>query len=150
MQDQYFEHPILDDQQMANLKIQPGDYQFEVFDAELKQSKSGNMMIELKIRVWDNNGKIHNMFDFLVALESMAYKIKQFWESVGHPDKYKEKNLVTDYVGKCGTCKVSPQKNQMNGSMDNKITSYLKPAEGSVDKLKTLDLDSVTDDDIPF
>lgn len=148
MNDDFFEHPILDEQQMADLKIQPGEYPFTVIESKLKISQSGNSMILLKMQVFDARGKAHIMTDFLIALDIMSYKIKHFWESVGEPERYKTKNRVSDYENKSGYCRVAPQKNKQRGGLvENRIVDYILKEE---EEILSRDNSLIEDDDIPF
>lgn len=153
MQDdfEFFEHPILNDQQMADLKIKPGEYPMEVFEAKSMVASTGNKMLMLKMKVFDDNGRTHTMTDFLVAVETMAYKIKHFWESVGFPDRYNHKNKSTDYTGRKGYVSVKPQKNK-HGLLENKIVDYIlnKETKENVATANENLTNSSLEDDLPF
>src|SRR5260221_9645948 len=103
--DDYFDHAILSDEEIESLRkrLLAGEYPFEVIKAEKKLSKSsGNPMIELTLKIWDQEGNEFKQFDWITNSPKMAWKTKHFWESVGLPEKYNTKNLVSDYENKCG------------------------------------------------
>jgi hypothetical protein len=144
-----FDHPILDDQQMADLKIQPGEYPFECIDVVPRVAKSGNKMLQLKLKLFDKHRE-YIMVDFLVATENMSYKIKHFWESVGKPANYGKQNYWQEYLHQCGYCSVRPQKNKDTGQTENRIVDYIV-GDFEVAKPKN-NQDNVEkfEDDIPF
>ena len=47
-----------------------GEYDFEIVSSIEKLSQSGNEMIELKVKIFDEDGKSITLFDYL--LESVA------------------------------------------------------------------------------
>jgi hypothetical protein len=77
--------------------FQPGSYIAEVFKAEEKTSKSGNEMIELQLKVYSKDlSESRLVFDYLVDIKSMAYKIKHFCDSCGITKIYESGKLSAD------------------------------------------------------
>lgn len=137
--------------------ITPGIYSFEVIEATNKFSKAGNEMIELKLKVWDDNGRERIIFDYL--LESMAHKLRHFCEATDLLSKY-EMGVIDDMdcVGKSGLVDLIIQKGtqKLDGSYysdRNSVKDYLikegfnKP---STPKLSIASNGDIIDDDIPF
>ena len=93
--------PLSEEEIKESNLFEPGIYNFEVLEALDKISKSGNEMIELKIKIWDNNGKEKIIYDYL--LEMMKFKLKHFSECVSLEDKYNDGGInANDCIGKSG------------------------------------------------
>ena len=60
-----------------------GVYDFEIVKAEDRESKSGNEMIALSLRVYGSGGESHFVNDYLVAIPNMKWKMKQIVEATG-------------------------------------------------------------------
>lgn len=147
-----FEFPPLSD-------IEPGVYDFQVLKAEQKRSKSGNQMIELTLAVWDANGVQRHIFDYLVSMPSMVYKIKHFCDTVGLTKEYLAGCLnVNDCVDKCGKAEIIIQKGNQkpDGSYypdKNAVKDYVVTDKDAVkaDLVKPNNNGSeFKDDDLPF
>lgn len=130
-----------------------GPYDFEVVSAIEKQSKSGNDMTELAVKVYDAEGKSRIMNDWLVESPGMAYKTRHFAESTGLLKEYEKGELPTnDLPGKTGRCQLGIEKGkQIPGSEDfypdkNKIQDYLPRTGKLIASVDTTDLD----DEVPF
>lgn len=122
-----------------------GIYSFEIANAENKVSKSGNDMIQLKIKVYDNDGNFRFVDDYL--LESMAYKLRHAAVVCGLGDKYESGSLdAFDFVGKTGSLKLTVQKDKKGEYPDkNVVKDYVIPKDESETVSKTLQ-----DDEIPW
>lgn len=112
----------------ANL-IEPGIYDFEVMTAINKKSKSGDDMIELRLKVWDKDGKERTIFDFLT--EKMLHKVKHFSDVAKLSDKYESGNLdAFDCIGKSGKAKIGIQKDKTGEYPDkNTVKDYVSDEE---------------------
>lgn len=101
------------DEELAVMGLVPeGQYQFEVINAEDTQSKSGNDMIKLQIKIWDGEGLSHTVFDYL--LEAMPKKLKHFAKHLGLITKYESGELLADdCIGKCGTLDLTIQEDKL-------------------------------------
>jgi hypothetical protein len=106
-----------------------GPYSFEIFKAEERQSKAGNDMIYLKVGVFDDDGRIHYVDDYL--MESISYKLRHAAEVCGLLDDYEQGQLnAGDFVNKTGQCKVGIEKDKNNQYPDkNRIVDYLRPVD---------------------
>lgn len=126
--------------------IQPGIYDFEVWNANDKTSKSGNEMIELKLKIWDHSGQERIIFDYL--LEVMAFKLKHFADTTGLSKKYEEGIIsALDCIGKCGKLDLIIQKDKSGQYADkNTVKDYIVEAKST----DTPGEDKIFDDEIPF
>ena len=107
--------------------IPAGNYPFEVVIAEEKQSKAGNDMIALKLRVYHGERALC-VNDWL--MESMGFKLRHFCEETGLLDKYEAGTLrADDCDGKSGfvTLKVEPKKGDF--AAKNAVKDYCKAKE---------------------
>ena len=144
--------PKTDDEINALNLIEPGIYDFEVMDAKDKTSKSGNEMIELRLKVWDKNGLEHHIYDYL--LEALAFKLKHFSKVSGLLVKYEHGTIfATDCIGKSGKVEVIIQKGQPNPnggvySDKNSIKDYIESSMPS--SAVTKPKDDFIDSELPF
>jgi hypothetical protein len=100
-----------------------GDYPFTVEKALLKESKQGNPMIEIWLRLPQGALAI----DQLVFVQSCAWTIDQFRISIGEiivPDEEVDIQPA-DLLGATGTAHVIVE--TWEGKKRNKIGSYLEP-----------------------
>jgi hypothetical protein len=108
--------------------LKPGPAEFMVTEAKEDTSKSsGNPMIKLTVKVWDDDGREGTVFDYL--LESVQWKLAAFFESIGRPELYESGELdPVVLVGLTGRCKLQTQKDSTGKYADQtKIVDYLKP-----------------------
>jgi hypothetical protein len=126
------------DEEIARENLWPaGEYSFEILEAADKTSKSGNEMIEMKVKVINDDGGFILVNDYL--LESIAYKLKHAAEACGLLEQYSTGSLVShDFIGKTGMLKLKIQKGKPkdDGSGDvypdrNAIGDYVKPKSGN-------------------
>jgi hypothetical protein len=121
-----------------------GEYDFLVHEAEDTQSKKGNDMAVVKLLIDGPSGEI-KIVDYLVAIDSMAYKIRHFAESVGLLAEYEKGEMPAEImVGKTGKCKlvVAPAKDGYRAK--NTVSDYLSASNPGAPKAE------VIDDEIPF
>lgn len=137
------------DEQIASSGLLPnGVYDFEIAAAEDKISSKGNEMIEVSLNVYDSDGGIRKIRDWIMP--QMAKKFKHFHNATGMMTKYESGSLVaSDVIGKTGKCMVKTDSYVNKDGLDmmaNKIDDYVKRENllpGDIPK-------SVKDDDIPF
>lgn len=132
-----------------------GLYDFEVLTAIETQSKVGNDMIEMEVRVFDTEGKGRTFKDWLVSSESTAFKVRHFAAATGLLPQYERGELKAfDCVNKTGRCQIGVEYGkQIPGSNDkypdkNKIQDYA-PDTGKLiaSAVSAADLE---DSEIPF
>ncbi len=118
--------PMSDEQLAVVNLIEKGKYQFEVTNAEDTQSKSGNDMIKLTLTVWDNEGRQHTVFDYL--LEAFPKKLKHFAKHLGLITKYEAGELLADdCIGKCGTLDLTIQEDKLRKYPPrNSVADYIE------------------------
>lgn len=142
--------------QSANL-WPDGEYDFEVRDATEKESSQGNEMTELEVWIYDQSGGRRLVFDYLVATEKSAWKIRRFAASCGLLPQYDRGTLMAnEMVGRTGKCLVRTRPAKDGYQAKNIIQDYLKaasmarsassPASPSRAKAPAGDID----DEIPF
>lgn len=126
--------------------LEPGEGLFEVIQAIQKTSKSGNNMIEMKLRAWDKNGKEKIIHDYLVNIPELEFKIKHFCESTGMIEKYQQGKFTDiDCVGKTGKLKLIIKKDKTGDYADkNSVADYIK-----TDSFNTSE-NNFINDDLPF
>jgi len=105
-----------------------GEYDFEVREATEKESKSGNDMTELELWIYNKEGDRRLVFDYLVATEKSAWKLRHFAASCGLLPQYEKGILMAnEMVGRTGKCEIGIRKQE--GYPDkNTVRSYVKSA----------------------
>lgn len=100
----YTFNPLTDAEIDAMNLMSKGEYSFEVIKSSRKTSKSGNPMAELQLRVWDDKGVEHYVYDYLVFsnINLNIRKVKHFCESVGLIEEYKKGSIPEELDGKSG------------------------------------------------
>lgn len=131
--------------QAMNLR-QIGEYDFLVVDATDKLSAKGNEMVELKVQMEDSDGRNFTVFDYLVSIDSMAYKVRHFAETTGLIPQYEKGDMAAEYmVGRTGRCKLGVQPAKGAYPSKNIISDYV--GTGAAEPVKQL---QDVDDEIPF
>lgn len=132
--------------QTMNLR-EAGEYDFEVVDAEEKQSKSGNEMVELKVKCEGADGRPFTIFDYLVSTDGMAYKVRNFAKATGLLAEYEKGDMAAEYMlGRTGKCKVAVQPAKGGYPAKNVIADYI----GIGDAAPASKTPALVDDEIPF
>lgn len=145
--------PKTEQELQAMSLVEPGQYPFEVVEALDQVAKSGNEMIKLKLKIWDNAGRERVIFDYV--LEAMAFKLRHFCDATGLTQKYEAGELTaSDCPGKSGKLDLAlePGKQKPEGgyySDKNSVKDYVK-SEGVVAKPVELKDDFDTSADLPF
>lgn len=126
-----------------------GDYAFEILESEEATDKNGNDMLKLKVKVFKEDGKSQNIFDY-VSGTWMEFKLRHLAEAAGKLIDYEGGELnAYDLVGKTGWCKVGVSVDKSGQYPDkNSINDYYPDGKpnGSTNK-KAVEQD---DSDIPF
>ena len=78
--------------------LSDGDYQGVIKKATCKTSYSGNNMLELEVDIYDENGKVHPIKDFLVFTKSMLWKVIHCTQSSGTFEQYEQKKLTPELL----------------------------------------------------
>ncbi len=104
------------------LLLPRGDYDFEVTEAIEKTSKSGNPMIQVRLKVFHEDS-FRFVTDYL--MEKMAFKLRHFAESVGLLDEYNAGNFnASDLVGASGVVKLEIEPAKGDFSAKNAAKDY--------------------------
>lgn len=142
--------PKTDDEIARENLLEPGVYDFEVVNAFEKVSKSGNEMIELKLKVFTDTGGTRVINDYL--LDAVAYKVKHFAECVGLLDAYNEGLLTAaDCAGRAGKLNLKIQKDKNGQFPDrNGVADYVVEDEPRGNILDRLPQVAAEGDEIPF
>jgi|SRR6185503_2271199 len=134
--------------------VEPGEYSFQVIEALDQVAKSGNEMIKLKMKIWDNMGRERLIFDYV--LEAMAFKLRHFCDATGLTEKYESGELrASDCPGRAGKLELGLEESKPNpnGGMyapKNMVKDYIK-SEGTTAKLTEAIKDEFDNNaDIPF
>lgn len=139
--------PRSEQELQESLVIPKGIYAFEVASAEDAVSKSGNEMIKLQLRIWDAQGKVHFIYDYL--LDSLAFKLRHFAEYTGLIEKYNMGGInAEDCLYKSGSVELMIQEAKDNYPMKNAVKDYVKTDRSA--KVSAPDVPFEDDLDIPF
>jgi hypothetical protein len=125
-----------------------GVYDFEITAGKDKISKAGNEMIELTIKVYDEEGRSRTVFDYL--LESVAYKLKNAARACGVDHLYEGGTLEgSDFEGRTGKLKLGIKPAQNGYPANNSVKDYVvdKSANRAAPKQS---VKADLDDEIPF
>lgn len=140
-----------------SMLMPPGIYDFEVVSANEKQSKAGNDMIELQLRIFPVEGSPRLLKDWLVAGSDLGeLKINRFAHSVGLQEIYFAGQLNAFACdGQAGKLKLTVTSSEQWGDQ-NAVKDYVVPKPDEVadepPKPETTELKQPvpTGDDIPF
>jgi hypothetical protein len=126
--------PKSEEECQKELLLPAGNYGFEIAEAADKRSSGGNDMIEMKVLIYPNDADAapRTIFDYIVATERMAFKIRHFCQETGLIDTYEQGTLMArDCVGRQGFCSVQIQEDKTGKySPKNVIRDYGKPKAG--------------------
>lgn len=111
--------------------FQVGTYDFEILHTADKSSmKSGDEMIELKVRVSDQSGVSRIITDYLLA--KTPRKLRHAAEVCGVLDKYSMGSLSSvDFSGKRGKLKLEIEKDKTNKYPDKNVVADYIGSTGS-------------------
>lgn len=131
-----------------------GVFHFLVASAEDKQSKAGNDMAEIKIKIEDEGGRTFTVIDYLVATDGMAYKLRHFAESTGLLAEYEKGEMEALIMeGRTGQCKIAVEPAKGTYRAKNVVTDYVVGAEAGPVKGAAAPANfdrKDLDDEIPF
>jgi hypothetical protein len=148
-----FKFPVLTQDQILELQkpIDEGDYHVRIENAISTISQnSGNPQIKLSLTILGPNGKQPKCFDYLVALEEMAWKTRHLLESIGRPELYDTGEFSESVlIGTKPYAKIKLVKSEDGQKLYPKVIDYLIPPE-AVAKVEEENVLDNLDDDIPF
>ena len=109
-----------------------GEYDFEVIKAEDATSKSGNEMIKTKLKVFHGEG-FQFVTDYL--MEKMAFKLHNFFETVGMMDAYNAGEIkAADLVSACGKVQIDIEAASGDFPAKNVVKNYGSKAKKDAEK----------------
>lgn len=118
------------EQEIQDAKLwKKGEYAFEVADATEKQSKAGNPMIELRLRITDGKSA-RSISDYL--LDETAGKLRHAATACGLLDKYDHGSLNdSDFKGRRGRLVLGVEKDRAKVYPDKNVVLDYVCAETS-------------------
>lgn len=88
-----------------------GVYPFLVKDVKITISKSGNEMLEVQLNVIDREANGRSIRDYLMATDTMIFKLKHFCDTIGMSEDYAKGNINPfKCVGRSGKVIIATQK----------------------------------------
>jgi hypothetical protein len=150
--------PMSEEEMESFSLIEDGIYDFEVIQSIPKTSKSGNQMSELIINVWDNEGKIHPIYDYLVfsSVPLNIRKVKHFCDAVGLQEEYKKGEIPEELINRSGKVHIGikaeqPNPNGGNFPKKNIVINYIMTNKDPVKYTSpSSDGSKELNDDVPF
>lgn len=76
--------------------LEDGEYDAVVKVATRSTSRSGNVMADMSLAVFDKAGNSHDIRDFLVFTEKMLWKVKHFCDSSGQEKLYLDEKFTPE------------------------------------------------------
>jgi hypothetical protein len=148
--------PLTDEEIDLFQLIPEGTYNFEIIKSTRKISKQNNPIAELQLKVWDTQGKTHTIYDYLVfsSIPLNIKKIRNFCNSTGLQEQYKQGNLPEELEGIYGKAYIGireEQKDQSTGKTypkKNIVLDYVY--EEKTAKQEQPKPESNFDDEVPF
>jgi len=151
--------PLSDEEINSIGLLKEGNYSFEVIKSTRKVSKSGNPMAELQILLWDNEGKQHTVFDYLVFshVNLNIKKVKHFCDATGLKEEYKKGQLPENLERLAGNAIIGIRDEQPkpNGGFyprKNYVIDYIEsnPVTSMPSSSPEFKPEEELNDDIPF
>jgi hypothetical protein len=133
-----------------------GEYDYEVIEAEEKQSNAGNDMFALELSIFNANGSRKKVFDYLVISDKAAWKLRHFSTSCGLLAQYQRGSLMAnEMIGRTGRCTIGTQAAKDSYPAKNVVRDYIgsaAPAQRSAQQRQRqpVPAGSDLDDEIPF
>lgn len=94
-----FHYEVMSEQEAMNERFQlikEGIYDAVVTASQDTTSSKGHAMMDITVAVYDDNGKAHDVRDFLVFTKQMMWKIVHFADSAGMIKEYEEGKLCSE------------------------------------------------------
>ncbi len=151
-----FKYEVLTEQEAMAERFQllkEGEYDAVISSSSDAQSKTGNPMMDMTVSVYDENGKPHDVRDFLVFTKSMMWKVIHFAESAGLLKIYEEGNLCSKVsVSKRVRVQITvePGKEITVDKLEGKPAGSRYPDKNKVQDYVKKEYNSFVDDDVPF
>lgn len=130
-----------------------GIYDAEIAEATERVSKSGNDMIQLKLNVFDDQGSMRSVFDYIVPSSNFGErKLRHAADAFGLVDEYESGKLKgEDFSNKSGKVEIGQSKPTDDYPMPkNIVTDYIGRGEATVMQEQKKSVKQELDDGIPF
>jgi len=125
-----------------------GEYEFSVLEIAEKFSKAGNEMLEVKLHLSSGN-ETRTIRDWIVMMDSMAFKFKHFCEALGFLKEYEKGEIdLKALIGRHGKLLLDIQQGNPRPT-----GGYFPDRNFVQDYIKTemsTELKEIFDKDIPF
>lgn len=161
-----FAYEVMNEQEAMQERfclLKEGVYDAVITASQDITSKSGNPMMDLTVQVFDENGRGHDVRDFLVFMRTMMWKVVHFADSAGILKEYEEGKLCSELVvGKRVqvSIKIEEGKEIPSDKLDgkpagskypdkNKVEDYIKQSDKK-EATNAPDVDPELNDDVPF
>lgn len=103
--------------------LKPGEYSFMVVEAEEKESKQGNQMLALKLKVYGEGTDDVNVWDYITA--KMTWKLKQICLAIGMEEEFRSGDISPQqFVNRPGALFLDVETSEKYGSQ-NKVKKYV-------------------------
>ncbi len=129
--------------------LEKGNYAFKVLASKEKISQSGNPMIEILIKVWDETGKEHLLYDYL--MESFEAKLRHFCYSINLGEMSEKGEFDCELIkSKNGVCRIYIKEDKTGlYPSKNAVADYIVPMDnGAPTNLKGEPFKD--DEELPF
>lgn len=163
-----FHYEVMTEQDAMNERFQllkEGVYEAVVTASQDTTSSKGSPMMDITLSVYDENGKTHDVRDFLVFTKQMMWKIVHFSDSAGMLKEYESGKLCSETaINKRVMVKLVVEQgseipqDKLKGKPlgtryfdKNKVEDYIKKGDQGASGVPSGDTPPpFTDDDIPF
>ncbi len=163
-----FQYDVMSEQEAMAERFQlikEGIYEGVITASQDTQSKTGNPMMDMTVTVYDENGKGHEIRDFLVFTKQMMWKVVHFCDSAGVLKEYESGNFCSEIaINKRVMVKIVVEQggeipqDKLKGNPvgtryfdKNKVEDYIKKDDQSVQGIpKSETHQPFQDDDVPF
>ena len=163
-----FDYEVMEEEEAMQERYQimkEGEYDAVIEQSEDKvSSNSGNPMMAMVLTVYDQEGRTHQVRDYLVFTKNMMWKVIHCADSAGLSQEYKFKKFCSSLViGKRVRVKLGIEAgkeipmDKLNGKPygsrypdKNKVDDYVKKSEQMPLGHAVTHSNEQTDDDVPF
>lgn len=159
----YSFNPKTDEEIEKGNLLEDGIYNFQVAKSENKISSANNPMAKLTLKVWDDNGVVNHVFDYLVFsdVNMCIKKVKHFCDAVGLIEEYKKGQIPEELEAYAGKVEIKFEEGQLipddklNGKpkgskypAKNIVVDYIQHHKDTANSKVTDDFEP--DSEIPF
>lgn len=113
--------------------LSDGVYVFTVKEVTQTVSQSNNPMLKIRLSVLESTGTYRSIEDYLLATDTMIYKLKHFCDATGLENEYAQGNIEPNKImNRSGLVKIGTQKGKPKpdgaGSFPdrNSVKDYIK------------------------